>query len=326
MTGGRARSGRAASSSSRTSSSTTRCACSTATRAACRRSTTTSRARPPSSLAGVLAGAAGDRAAAGRRRGSCWSGPARRASASPGCCGWPGVETIALVDSKGLCHAGRDGPRSVEGDAGRRPRSTARRRTSSRRSARVRPTVLVGHDRGGRHVRPRRGGRDGRALGPGERPIVLPLSNPTSVVRGQPGRRAGLDRRACARRDRLAVRAGRAARRASDRDRPGQQRVHLPGRRAGGDRRRGPDRHRPDVPAAARETLAAAVTDERLAAGALYPPVAALREVSRAIAIAVAGEAGASDPEAAVDAAMWWPDYVPYLPARPDERRRSAET
>ncbi len=74
------------------------------------------------------------------------------------------------------------------------------------------------------------------------------------------------------------------------------------------------------------ETLAGAVTDERLAAGALYPPVAALREVSRAIAIAVAHEAGSSDPEAAVDAAMWWPDYVPYVPARPVERRRSAET
>jgi malic enzyme len=75
------------------------------------------------------------------------------------------------------------------------------------------------------------------------------------------------------------------------------------------------------------ETLAAAVTDDRLATGALYPPVTALRDVSRAIAVAVALEAGTlDDPEAAVDAAMWWPDYVPYLPARPVERRRSTET
>jgi malic enzyme len=73
--------------------------------------------------------------------------------------------------------------------------------------------------------------------------------------------------------------------------------------------------------------LAAAVTDARLATGALYPPVTALRDVSRSIAIAVAREAGTlDDPGSAVEAAMWWPEYVPYLPARPAERRRSTET
>jgi hypothetical protein len=72
---------------------------------------------------------------------------------------------------------------------------------------------------------------------------------------------------------------------------------------------------------AARE-LAASVSDARLAEGALYPPVTALREVSRRIALAVAGPDHAGE----VDGAMWWPDYVPYLPARPDERRRLAET
>ena len=41
--------------------------------------------------------------------------------------------------------------------------------------------------------------------------------------------------------------------------------------------------------------------------------------MSRSIAVAVAGEGHAAD----VDAAMWWPDYVPYLPA---EDRRSANT
>jgi malate dehydrogenase (oxaloacetate-decarboxylating) len=84
----------------------------------------------------------------------------------------------------------------------------------------------------------------------------------------------------------------------------------------------------------AAQTLAAAVTDDRLASGALYPPVGALRSVSRAIAIRVArdaveeGLAGidpATDIEALIDGAMWWPAYVPYWPARPDERRRDSE-
>jgi malic enzyme len=76
------------------------------------------------------------------------------------------------------------------------------------------------------------------------------------------------------------------------------------------------------VLAAARE-LAACVTDERLAVGALYPRVAGLREVSHRIAVVVAREAMAAglsplpadiDLAAEVDAAMWWPDYVPYRP------------
>ncbi len=79
---------------------------------------------------------------------------------------------------------------------------------------------------------------------------------------------------------------------------------------------------------AARE-LGASVSDERLGAGALFPAVGDLRSISRRIAIVVgresvaAGLSAAADREgasfdtaAAVDAAMWWPDYVPY-------RRRS---
>jgi malic enzyme len=74
------------------------------------------------------------------------------------------------------------------------------------------------------------------------------------------------------------------------------------------------------VLAAARE-LAAAVPDERLAVGALFPHVSTLRAVSRRIAVVVAREAIAeglsplpldTDAAAVVDAAMWWPDYVPY--------------
>ena len=86
----------------------------------------------------------------------------------------------------------------------------------------------------------------------------------------------------------------------------------------------------------AARTLADAVTAERLATGAIYPPVGALREVTRAIALEVArrgrarrcrrGSRRTDDLEATVDGAMWWPAYVPYVPARPVERRRAAET
>ncbi len=69
----------------------------------------------------------------------------------------------------------------------------------------------------------------------------------------------------------------------------------------------------------AAHVLADSVTDERLSTGALYPPISMLREVSRRVAIAVAGP----DRQTDVDAAIWWPDYVPYVPARAVERRRT---
>ncbi|MEA2653264.1 MAG: hypothetical protein QOI37_491 [Chloroflexota bacterium] len=77
--------------------------------------------------------------------------------------------------------------------------------------------------------------------------------------------------------------------------------------------------------------LARAVSEDRLAGGAIYPPVGDLRAVTREIAIGVAREAVESglagiapedDIEATIDRAMWWPAYVPYLPARTVERRR----
>ncbi len=84
----------------------------------------------------------------------------------------------------------------------------------------------------------------------------------------------------------------------------------------------------------AARTLAAHVTDARLETGAIYPQVADLRAVTRAIAVAVASEAVSAgvagvaadaDIEDLVDAAMWWPAYVPYTPARHGERRRVTE-
>ena len=84
----------------------------------------------------------------------------------------------------------------------------------------------------------------------------------------------------------------------------------------------------------AARTLADAVTPDRLAAGAIYPPVGDLRAVTRSIATVVAREAidaglagipADTDIHAVIDGAMWWPAYVPYLPARHAERRRAAE-
>jgi malic enzyme len=78
----------------------------------------------------------------------------------------------------------------------------------------------------------------------------------------------------------------------------------------------------------AARALADAVTDERLGSGALFPALSSIREVSRAIAVAVAGEAADAglsraaerdgpmfDPDGAVAAATWWPAYVPYTRA-----------
>jgi len=65
----------------------------------------------------------------------------------------------------------------------------------------------------------------------------------------------------------------------------------------------------------AARTLAGLVDSARLASGAIYPPIGELRRVSRAIATAVAGLLAPPDLDvaAAVDAAMWQPDYLPCL-------------
>jgi malate dehydrogenase (oxaloacetate-decarboxylating) len=74
----------------------------------------------------------------------------------------------------------------------------------------------------------------------------------------------------------------------------------------------------------AAQTLSEMVTPERLEAGALYPAVADLRAVSRRIAIRVVGQCRDcgvgrlyrdDEIEAVVDAAIWYPAYLPYRPA-----------
>jgi malic enzyme len=236
-----------------------------------------------------------------------------------------GVGTTALVDSKGLCHAGRsdlDPSKSTLSAAAVEGPTPDLIQTIRR----VRPTVLVGttgvagtFDRDVVDALV-----DG--LDPADRPIVLPLSNPTSVVEATPAAvLAWTDGRALVATgspfDPVGLRDGR-------RVEIGQANnaFVFPGVGLGAIVAEAPivtDR----MFLLAGETLAAAVTDERLSTGALYPAVSALRDVSRRIAIAVARDGGGlDDPEAAVDAAMWWPAYVPYVPARPVERRRSAES
>jgi malic enzyme len=79
--------------------------------------------------------------------------------------------------------------------------------------------------------------------------------------------------------------------------------------------------------------LAGRVSDERIAAGAIFPPVGDLRHVARAIAIAVVRHMRDTgygrqyrdeEIEPAVDSAMWWPEYRPYLPASFDTAGRPA--
>jgi malate dehydrogenase (oxaloacetate-decarboxylating) len=72
---------------------------------------------------------------------------------------------------------------------------------------------------------------------------------------------------------------------------------------------------------AARE-FAAMVSPERLAAGAMYPPIRDLRRIARTIAVAVVRQLRDSgygrqyrdeEIEPAVDRAIWWPEYLPYV-------------
>ncbi len=69
--------------------------------------------------------------------------------------------------------------------------------------------------------------------------------------------------------------------------------------------------------------LASLVHPERLARGAIYPPIAELRPAARAIAVAVVrdlrdsgygGQYRDDEIEPAVDRAIWWPEYQPYIP------------
>jgi len=252
-------------------------------------------------------------------------------------------EAIALVDTKGLVHDGRTDLEASKADlavpavagAGVAGGAGAVATLDLVETIRARrPTVLVGTTgvAGTFSEAAIRAMAD--ALEPAERPIVLPLSNPTSVAEATPA-------------DVIAWTGGRAIvatgspfdavevdGRLQDVGQANNAFI-FPGVGLGAivaESRAVTDRM---FLLAARE-LAAQVGDERLATGALYPSVASLRAVSRRIAVVVAAEAvaaglsaaaerGLFDSEAEVDAAMWWPAYVPYTPSRAGERRLRVE-
>jgi malic enzyme len=243
---------------------------------------------------------------------------------------------IVLTDSQGLVHAERpdlDDPKRELALPGAAASAYGFDVAAGRPVAglvetieRVRPTVLVGTTAiGGTFTE-----RVIRAMaGATERPVILPLSNPTSNCEAQPV-------------DVLRWTGGRAlVATGSPFDAVEVDgRVHeigqannvfvFPGLGLGAIAAE-TKTITPRMFLLAAQTLASLVSDERLGSGALFPPVDALREVSRAIAVRVAREAiearqagvdAATDVEALIEGAMWWPAYVPYRPARPVERRR----
>ncbi len=229
-------------------------------------------------------------------------------------------EAIALVDTLGLVHAGRADldPTKV---ALAMPAVDGPTPSLLETIARHRPTILVGTTGvAGTFTQEVIAAMDER-VGPADRPLIMPLSNPTSQAEATPA-------------DVLAWTGGRALIATGSpfeavtldgvRHEVGQANnvFIFPGVGLGAivaEARTVTDR----MFLLAARVLAASVGDERLAAGALYPSVNDLRGVSRRVAVAVAREAGGlDDVEAAIDAAMWWPDYVPYLPLRPVDRRR----
>ncbi|HUK73705.1 MAG TPA: NAD-dependent malic enzyme [Streptosporangiaceae bacterium] len=227
---------------------------------------------------------------------------------------------IVMLDSRGLVFEGRDHldddkrpfamPARELAACGFAPASHYDLETVVRQMA---PTILVGTSATpGTFTEPVI--REMAAHTPA--PIVLPLSNPTAKSEATPA-------------DVLAWSEGRALVatgsafdpvRVGDRDRVIGQANNVfifPGVGLGAIASRAREvTDRMFLVAAA--TLAERVSAERLNDGALYPRIADLRPISRAIAIAVAREACASgvaptmrddDAVAAVDASIWAPDY-----------------
>jgi malic enzyme len=240
--------------------------------------------------------------------------------------GAAGAGEIALVDSHGLVHAGRDDLDDWKRQMAVPADGAATDLVSLVRARR--PTVLAGLTgvAGSFTEEVVRAMVDGLGVGDAGRPVVMPLSNPDTVAEARAS-------------DVIAWTEGRALVATGSPSAPvgwsgsmheiGQANnaFVFPGLGLGAvvaETRAITDR----MFLLAAHELAAAVPDARLAAGALYPALCSIREVSRAIATAVVRESMAEglsvaaeregagfDGAAAVAAATWWPAYVPYTRA-----------
>jgi len=237
-------------------------------------------------------------------------------------------EAVVLLDSQGLVHDGRP-------DLDQNKRSLALRLESARALGlatsatadldsvvgAVRPTVLIGTT----GVAGAFSERVIRAVAAGtDRPIVLPLSNPTSMSEATPADIfRWTDGRALVATGSPfpPVVVGGAAR-----EIPQANNVFIfPGLGLGSivaEVRMVSD----GMVLAAARALADSVSPDRLVAGLLYPAVRELRAVSTTVGVAVArtaiaegvaGVPGDTDAEAELRAAAWWPAYVPYTVAGP---------
>jgi malic enzyme len=235
--------------------------------------------------------------------------------------------SVLLMDSKGLVHAGRETisddqrPFAVDADALAALGLSGEQLADPVAVARAfRPTILMGTT-GMR-------GAFGEALvrevaANHERPIILPLSNPSDRTEALPA-------------EVLAWTDGRALVATGS---PFGEVVTDAGSRVIGQANNVfvfPGIGLAAMVAEAREltddafvvaarTLAGLVADDRLALGAIYPPISDLRVAARAIAVALVrhfrdtgyGRQYHDDEiELAVDRAMWWPDYPELVPAQ----------
>ncbi|MFT3764839.1 MAG: NAD-dependent malic enzyme [Minicystis sp.] len=229
---------------------------------------------------------------------------------------------VAILDSRGLVYEGRAGLDEEKREAAIGPAEMRRHGFEPGGSygleeviARVKPTILIGTagtPRAFTEAAIREMARHA------ERPLIFPLSNPTSSSEAVPA-------------DVITWTDGRAlvATGSPFDSFEHQRKRHVFGQANNvfvfpgvglGAILSGARRVTDEMFLTAAQALANAVTPERLEAGALYPRASSLRDVSRTIAIEIiADERGASADRAAiareVDAAMWWPAYVPYRPA-----------
>ncbi len=222
---------------------------------------------------------------------------------------------VTLVDSRGLVHASRD-----DLDDAKRALATPEavisyvpERLLEATIEAYRPTVLVGTT-GVAGTFTEAVVRSMTAVS--ERPVVMPLSNPTPLAEARPADIAAWS-------DGRAITATGSPFPPVDGREIGQANnvFVFPGLGLGAIVS-GARRISDGMVVAAARALADAVDANRLAGGVIYPSVGDLRSVARAVAVAVAHEAvatGLADAndhlDADIDAAMWWPEYVPYIRA-----------